>query len=218
MWVRLSPRLDLLYTSHVSWKRISLDSPTIWVIDLDVVAEFSEEERNEILRRTGESLLCIMGNGNGWPRFPRGASGELFLLFYLHIELGCERWSGSCLFIQRRAWRLLEMPMENLEFFSLALRRPESDKTTMRETLFFGGAASKLHALRIKYSWCNLQASWFSNIWEFYLNSALLIPGLLEALNSNGLFEALIPKNLVDAQKSSEQQVVDLPIETGTII
>jgi hypothetical protein len=109
--------------------------------------------------------------------------------------------------LRKDTWRLLEMPMENLEIFSLALRRAELDETTMRATSFLGGAAPKLHEFRIKDSWCNLQASWFSNIREFYLNSALLVPGVLEALNSNRLLEVLTLKNLVDAQKSSDRQV-----------
>jgi hypothetical protein len=115
--------------------------------------------------------------------------------------------------LKEDTWRLLEMTMENLEFFSLAFRRPEwaRDENTMRKTLFFGGTAPKLHELRIKDSWCNLQASWFSHIRELYLNSALPVPGVLEALNSNGVLEVLTLKSLVDSRKSSEQRVVDLP-------
>lgn len=213
-----SPLRFTLYASRVSrlWRRISLDSPTIWgrVIDLDVIVGFSEEGRNEILRRAGQSLLCIKGSKNGSVRFPRGASEELFFSMLSTYRTRVREINVVLdLPLKEDTWRLLEMAMENLEFFSLAFRRPEwaRDETTMRETLFFGGTAPTLHELRIKDAWCHLQASWFSNIREFYLNSALPVPGVLEALNSNGLLEVLTLKNLVDSRKSSERQVVSLP-------
>jgi len=114
------------------------------VIDLDVIVGFSEKGRNEILRRAGQSLLCIKGNGNWSVRFPRGASEELFFSMLSTYRTRVREINVVlALPFKEDTWRLLEMTMENLEFFSLAFRRPEwaQDETTMSETLFFGGTA-----------------------------------------------------------------------------
>ncbi|PPQ69052.1 hypothetical protein CVT26_003757 [Gymnopilus dilepis] len=187
---------DLISASQVceAWRNILLRSSSIWakVLRLDVLSQYSEEWREEILRRTGTAQLCIMGRIRGPTRiYAYGASlisGQWHRdrIRMLDVRVGRDALS------QKSLWDTFLRPAPHLLTFTIVFEGARNLDITPRGSLLFAGDAPRLRNFCTKAITSTIDSSWSRNIRRLHLEAAAFgVADILEALKHMPTLEYL---------------------------
>ncbi|PPQ82969.1 hypothetical protein CVT25_005338 [Psilocybe cyanescens] len=158
-------------TSQVcrEWRQILLETSSIWgrLMDWRSLNQETDHWRNEVLRRSGKSLIWIEGYADDHDN-PKDCT----LLFFHRLVF--DHWERierlSCFPTQYKLIEglqtAIQRPAPNLEVFTL----PDSpgDYHEFRGSMF-AGDSPRLKIFRAIGSRCNLDAAWMTNIRELSL-------------------------------------------------
>ena len=189
-----------------NWRRILLHASSLWgnVLDLDALSLGNDNWRNEILRRTGISLLSVSGIQQ-----PLGRSKSSREFFYSLLEKNWDRirllhishdeqpvnMHGK---IDEIRWsRILSFPAKNLESFQLSVSKnafPSGSPRILRSNSagLFNNSAPML--TEVKTSRVQCSTSFFSHLRTFSMNfqfSEFNVGEFLNALRKMNLLEEL---------------------------
>ncbi|KDR68310.1 hypothetical protein GALMADRAFT_272715 [Galerina marginata CBS 339.88] len=192
------PLIVTRMTSQVCrrWRALVVDSPSIWasLIDIDLLNTTTEDWSDEVMRRTGSSLLSVKGNILLPLKTSRSLLSDLLANHWSRIQeftmwIAPDALDSSLLDI---FW---DKPAPNLEKFSLGynysfVMRLEHSK--QRRTLFLG------HAPLLRFFHCKIldfdihRASWISQLRILTLSSPLNFVDVLDVLSRTPHLESLV--------------------------
>jgi hypothetical protein len=189
-----------------NWRRILLHASSLWgnVLDLDALSMGNDNWRNEILRRTGISLLSVSGIQQ-----PLGRSKSSREFFYSLLEKNWDRirllhishdeqpvnMHGK---IDEIRWsRILSSPAKHLESFQLSVSKnafPSGSPRILRSNSagLFNNSAPML--TEVKTSRVHCSTSFFSHLRTFSMNfqfSEFNVGEFLDVLRKMNLLEEL---------------------------
>ncbi|KAH9484575.1 hypothetical protein JR316_0004057 [Psilocybe cubensis] len=183
------------------WREILLDSPKIWATSLDLhcLDQASDEWRNEVLRRTGNRLLTVVGT----------LTGEKHYLDFFK-EILANHWTrirrlflcGSAL--KSELWAALQRPSPNMELLALGMifhgvKADEND-------VFLGDYAPRLVGFRAR-RFIDPDLSWYRNIrevWDLPID-VFNVPELLHLLSNMKYLELLKLSGHVFLEESDDE-------------
>ncbi|KDR81097.1 hypothetical protein GALMADRAFT_136151 [Galerina marginata CBS 339.88] len=175
------------------WRELAINSPSLWgrCVDLRRLNQVEPHWRNEVLRRTGESLLHIKG---------RIVSLDLgsFLLHLLNTSweriraLEVELRPFDAIIADPR-WAVLQRPAPALQSFSLSFDDVVPNILRTPEVPIFGGHAPVLvkFVLRDGGIVFRIPSLGFFQIRRLEIGGAFTIPGLFKALSNMSRLEYL---------------------------
>ncbi|KAF8965023.1 hypothetical protein BDZ97DRAFT_2058152, partial [Flammula alnicola] len=168
---RFSSLTITVRSSHVcgEWRKIILGDPLLWgsCIDFRVLAQKKDHWMEEILRRTGDSLLSVVVNLD---RNSAALSKFFSALLKHHWTRIRHLYIPSRLeqFAFGELWNALVRPAPHLQSFHIYLSHPLPDvlgSSDSRSFLFSGNAPS-LRSFRASYIHFNLHTPWLPQIRE----------------------------------------------------
>ncbi|PPR02571.1 hypothetical protein CVT26_011959 [Gymnopilus dilepis] len=199
--------LTLVRTSQVcmSWRHLILSSPSLWgqVFDLDYFK--NREFREEIIRRTGQSVISLKSRP-GWPS-RGGATYTKFEVVVSFLEQNWQRLKSIDLSFyseaeewteyKDRVWTVLQRPAPFLHDFSFSSPDAfgfEDDPSNLRPPkglVLFGNYAPQLKIFDAPELPFNPRASWLGYLRELRFTEISALPDLLLALQNMPLLEVL---------------------------
>lgn len=186
-----SPLTTTRHSSQVCgyWRRLILQWPFLWgrLIDLQDLQQKTDFWRNEVLRRSGDSLLCIKVN-DGLETFTEGGVRFIGLLLMEHwhraqkIDIAIN--TNSMALIGEVPWNSMQQPALYLETFVISfMDRDFTPRNLLSPDLaLFSGQAPSLREFFSRGVAMNFPAPWLSHLRRFSLSSP--IRDLTEFLNA----------------------------------
>ncbi|PPQ86202.1 hypothetical protein CVT25_006906 [Psilocybe cyanescens] len=183
-----------------SWRRLLLDSPSIWgrLIHLDSLDQKNNHWREELLRRTQSSPLWVTGNVTGSTENPTPV--RVFFYYLLQNPKCWERIEKLEIIVHGEdtsdsVWNTFLTPAPNLRIFEIYfpnVREPLFQNTISPNSnkRLFGNHAPRLlefHADGIEFA---VDSSWLSNLREIATPSRLTVPEILDLLLHMPLLES----------------------------
>ncbi|KDR70510.1 hypothetical protein GALMADRAFT_144781 [Galerina marginata CBS 339.88] len=191
----ISPERSLITARHASqvcagWRSLMLSSPSLWanIINLTHLDQENDNWRAEILKRTGNSLLSIIGNaGEGRPaaEFFLSLLGDHWLRFrriYIRIGFPAD--------IEDKRWRSIQRPAPNLEILHINFPSPPQAFSTIDDTLFSNDAPS-LHTLTTYAINFKISGSWLSGLRRLQIFDCSVGQAIIFALAEMSVLEFL---------------------------
>ncbi|KAH9484550.1 hypothetical protein JR316_0004032 [Psilocybe cubensis] len=180
------------YSSQVcqEWRELLLNSPTIWAtaFDLQCLDQVTDDWRDEVLRRTADSLLTIIGN------LSRGRPSTYFFSELLEIHWSrirrlhvSDHRSG----LDDVVWNALQQPSPNLEILRIDMRFVVSD---FAQVSLFANCAPQLQSLQAPSLSMKPDMPWLSNIrhlWNFDMDICTVQSGFLRVLDKMPHLESI---------------------------
>ena len=173
------------YTSQVcvSWRQLIIGSSSLWgnVIDLQFLNQKSDTWRNEVLLRTGNSELSIIGSILRVD--DRGSAGFFQLLLKNHwtriVSVNVTIHSFDTRKWPDDAWSALERPAPNLRSFSITFD-DEPHRFSSPGFSLFANHAPLLTRFSQNRAPINHKASWLAGLTSLELNSVPTLSILLD--------------------------------------
>ncbi|KAF8965021.1 hypothetical protein BDZ97DRAFT_809257 [Flammula alnicola] len=174
------------------WRKIILGDPLLWgsCIDFRVLAQKEDNWREEILRRTGDSLLSVVVNLDR----NSAALSKFFSALLNHHwtrirHLYIPARVGQ--FQVRELWNALARPAPHLQSFHVYLLHPLPDVLDSDVSFLFSGNAPSLRYFRAPYMYFNLRTPWLPQIRELETKQSFTVAELLDAYARMPLLEIL---------------------------
>ena len=186
-----SPLTTIRHSSQVCgyWRRLILQWPFLWgtLIYLQDLQQKTDFWRNEVLRRSGDSLLCIKVNG-GSGTFTEGCVRFIGSLLKEHwhrvrnIDIAINEDSMPS--IGEIPWDSVQQPALHLETFIVSFmdRNTTPSNLLSPDLVLFSGQAPSLREFFSRGVAMNFPAPWLSHLRRFSLSSP--ITDLTEFLNA----------------------------------
>ncbi|KDR65684.1 hypothetical protein GALMADRAFT_1248600 [Galerina marginata CBS 339.88] len=208
---RLSSQVCHTWRSHI------LNSPTIWgrLLELSALERCTEQWREEVLRRSGDSLLWIYGHASGSFTYPR--IGTKF--FYRILNTYWERiehlsMTTMDLPIDEELWQPLLRPAPFLQSFSvvpLGLRRvvnhfPASNFNTPSSPLFSDHAPVLRKFCTNGFAF-SLTSPWLADLCNLHLFHPVSVSEILNALRSTPFLTTLAISGTAERSLDSESSL-----------
>ncbi|KDR68998.1 hypothetical protein GALMADRAFT_256234 [Galerina marginata CBS 339.88] len=202
--------LDTLrYSSQVcsNWRQLILSSSSLWGQIMNVTSLTHRDWREEVLRRTGKSLLCILGsNRGGRPPANSRTNNKVALglidrywtrIQSLELDFTDTDWADCGYDV----WSIFGRPSPVLERFRVMLLtyefREEIHTPLLSDTGFavFGNAAPALRVFYAPNIAFSLTAPWLVHLRFLSLNGLLSAYDLLRAIAHMPFLECLADEN-----------------------
>ncbi|KIM40913.1 hypothetical protein M413DRAFT_445685 [Hebeloma cylindrosporum] len=183
------PLTTTRYSSQVCgyWRQLILQWPYLWgrLIDLQDLQQKTDSWRNEVLRRSGDSLLCVKVNEGV---FTEGSVRFIGLLLKEHwhrlqkIDIAIN--TDSVALIGEDPWDSLKQPAPYLETFTVSFmdRNATPSNLLSSDLVLFSGQAPSLREFFTRGVAMNFPAPWLSQLHRFSLSSP--ITDINELLNA----------------------------------
>ncbi|KAG5635367.1 hypothetical protein H0H81_011526, partial [Sphagnurus paluster] len=175
------------------WRALILSSSSLWGQVLDMSALANQEWRDEVLRRTGESPLCVLGNSNsrGWVPSHSKTTVDLVdahwaRIRWLELVLTNHEWADSGHEVD--IWAIFARPTSMLKVFRIMFNTPQQGNLmhapiiSPPDFLVFSNTAPALHtcyALNIAFS---LSAPWLVHVRYLSLSAPVSAHDVLRAM------------------------------------
>ncbi|KDR66035.1 hypothetical protein GALMADRAFT_259864 [Galerina marginata CBS 339.88] len=185
-----------------AWRSLILDSPTIWgrLIELSALERCTKQWREEVLKRSGDSLLWVYGRTLGCLTRPRQGT-DIAEFFYHILDAHWERIEHLDITVGERhitpdppidgeLWRPLLKPapyLRSISVFPLHLRREylfTRSNFSTPATPLFSNRASVLRKFFVKGLTFNLASPWLSYLRDLSLSLSFSVSEILNALRS----------------------------------
>ncbi|KAH9484477.1 hypothetical protein JR316_0003959 [Psilocybe cubensis] len=155
------------YSSQVcqQWRAILLDSPAIWAtgLDLQCFDQQNDEWREEVLKRTGNRVLTIIGdlyeNMPSVKFFLKLVSTEWSRIRRMFV---CDR--GGVSGFETEVWNALQQASPALEWLHLDVSFENIDLDLDLETPFFANNAPRLRGIQFDRIFMRPDQTWFQNL------------------------------------------------------
>ena len=196
-----SPLTTTRHSSQVCgyWRRLILQWPFLWgrLIDLQDLQQNTDFWRNEVLKRSGDSLLCITAN-DGLETFTVGSVRFIFLLLKEHwhrvqkIDIAIH--TNSMVSIAEDPWDSMQQPALYLETFIVSFmdRNITPSSLLSSDLRLFSGQAPSLREFFSRGVAMNFPAPWLSHLRRFSLSSPITdLTGFLNAMKEMSYLEYL---------------------------
>ncbi|KAF8907953.1 hypothetical protein CPB84DRAFT_248237 [Gymnopilus junonius] len=233
----------LLRSSHVCerWRNLINSSSFLWSQVINLKFLLNAEWREQVMRRTGDALLCITAVGQtkispGYQGMEGdvGSSGNQSIKFtpfllqywkrirYLNISINLvsrSSWSPQVeTTFEREIRTLLEQPARYLETFILNV--PQLEDLNVGGGGVFANQAPALKTFFAPSVIVPLTTPWLSHIHDLSLSGELRIDRLLQALSSMPFLETLrnVKGWILSSQSSSPLPKVQLPSLRNIVI
>ncbi|KDR67344.1 hypothetical protein GALMADRAFT_258308 [Galerina marginata CBS 339.88] len=176
-----------------AWRTLILNSPTIWgrLLDLSALARSTERWKEEVLNRSGNSLLWVCGRASGCLTHSR--LGTEF--FYRILGAHWERIQHLSIIItdlpfDEQLWRPLLKPapyLQSLLVVPLKLRREylfSTANSSTPATPLFSNHAPMLRDFSTQGVAFSLTSPWLSHLRNLRLSLSFSVSEILDALHS----------------------------------
>ncbi|KDR76944.1 hypothetical protein GALMADRAFT_420443 [Galerina marginata CBS 339.88] len=179
-----------------AWRSCLLNSPDIWgrLIDLAVLDQKTDFWRDEILRRSGNSMLEISGSVSH-AKFQVYKPVDLFFFSILdshwarirHFRIRIRKEVPT----EKDLWSPLLRPAPNLQTFTLNLNRGVLGPLSPSTIPLFSDHAPILYHFTAEFLLVSLTAPWLSHLCTLHLPSRFSVSAVLSALYSMKRLEFL---------------------------
>jgi len=167
------------YSSQVCgyWRGLILQWPFLWgrLIDLHDLQQKTDFWRDEVLRRSGDSLLCVRANDvlNG---FTEGGTKFIGLLLRSHWhrmqKIDVEIYTNSVVSIGEDPWYSMQQPAPYLDTFVVSFSGSITPCNLLSpDLILFSGQAPSIREFFSRGVVLNFPAPWLSNLRRFSLSS-----------------------------------------------
>ncbi|KDR86175.1 hypothetical protein GALMADRAFT_132757 [Galerina marginata CBS 339.88] len=189
----------LRYSSQVCsvWRHVILSFSSLWgqVINLSHLEH--DDWREEVLRRTGRSLLSVLWVYPGAGRLSENLAAEILRSYWnrirwLELDFTSIRWGNN--FNIAQFWEIFQRPSEVLEAFRVFFHRKDRNPSLIispSDFVVFNNLAPALRvffAPNIKFK---LDAPWLGNIRFLALNGQVSAYDVIQAIPHMPLLECL---------------------------
>ncbi|KAF8904704.1 hypothetical protein CPB84DRAFT_1772625 [Gymnopilus junonius] len=198
-----------------SWRSILLCSSSVWgrLMDLDTLNQKSNAWRQEILSRSGQSLLWIVGS--------KPSTTSQSFLFDSLLSLHWERIEHLQIrnimkyYLSSKAWDNLRRPAPNLRSCSLEWYSGADQLFSESSAPLFADYAPLLCHFSVSHVKLDLNSAWFSNLRHLDFRFQLTTADVLQTLQSMVHLEFLgisgDGEELLDDDRPSQLPTVVLP-------
>ena len=192
------------------WRTIVLQSASIWgrSIDLDDLHQKTDDWRQEVISRTGQSLLWIFGS----------LSPDTLHFFVPFIAqnwkrvrmLGIDDFDINPEEDRQRIWAFLEQPAPNLQMMDIALSPSGDDNAGILPACLFNDHAPALEEFIVSAATYKFaaNASWLPNLRKFTLCEAFSTMEIFKILQRMPLLESL---HITSSYSLQETGILNLP-------
>lgn len=180
-----------------SWRKILLDSPSIWasIINVNYLLQKEDCWREEVLKRTGRAPMSVRGTVDG--RY--GPARELF------ASLLRENWDRIRKLnvrirnrdaINGRTWEIFQRPAQSLESFVVTFylavgQLSFGNGKEEGELMLFSDRAASLKEFNCTQVRFSLRASWLGHLRSVTLSAPFTMEDILDGLPNMPLLESL---------------------------
>ncbi|KDR77725.1 hypothetical protein GALMADRAFT_245841 [Galerina marginata CBS 339.88] len=198
-------------TSQVcsTWRDLALDAQSLWGRVIDFNCLHHEEWRDEVLRRTGTSLLFVRCGREHWKKpgsldFENNIISILSEIWARLRSLQVKFWRPQAAYYANDSaiWRLLERPAYALEVFELVLCFPAHAQHRRNPPVLspsgfkvFNHHAPALNVFIAPHIRPDIRASWTSQCRTLALDTPIPVYELLEAVKNMPFLESLEDKS-----------------------